>query len=84
MKIRRKYCSYIVKKLHSPQPVTHIRLCNSKFSHLVVETEELYYQKCFIKKCIDGYMEMSEINISMCEMGWEEDMEDLFNYESRL
>jgi len=31
-----------------------------------------------------GYSEMSQINLTLAEMGFEEDMVDLNNYEARL
>ena len=36
------------------------------------------------KKLKDGYLEMSQINLSLAEVGFEQDMKELNVYESKL
>ncbi|KPU26692.1 CopG family transcriptional regulator [Caloranaerobacter sp. TR13] len=36
------------------------------------------------EKLKSGYMEMSHINLNLAEVGFEEDVRELFNYEAKL
>lgn len=48
----------------------------------------LYFKKKWIQNVSEslsiGYEEMSQINLTLAEMGLEEDINDLYEYESRL
>lgn len=48
----------------------------------------LYFKKKWIQNISEnlsiGYEEMSQINLTLAEMGLEEDINDLYEYESRL
>lgn len=51
-----------------------------------------YLKAFFREKCLEnvcenlknGYIEMSKINLYLCEIGFEQDIIDLYAYESRL
>ena len=57
-------------------------------SNFIIESMKFYFKEKWLGDIYDnfknGYSEMSQINLSLAEIGMEEDMKDLALYEARL
>lgn len=57
-------------------------------SNFIIETMKFYFKEKWLGDIYDnfknGYFEMSQINLSLAEIGIEQDMKDLTLYEARL
>lgn len=57
-------------------------------SNFIIETMKFYFKEKWLKDIYDnfgnGYSEMSQINLTLAEIGIEQDMRELKLYEARL
>lgn len=57
-------------------------------SNFIIETMKFYFKEKWLGDIYanlkNGYSEMSQINLSLAEIGIEQDMKDLTLYEARL
>lgn len=57
-------------------------------SNFIIESMKFYFKEKWLRDIYDnfknGYSEMSQINLSLAEIGIEQDMMDLTLYEARL
>lgn len=57
-------------------------------SNFIIETMKFYFKEKWLKDIYDnfgnGYSEMSQINLTLAEIGIEQDMKELKLYEARL
>lgn len=57
-------------------------------SNIIIDMMRFYFKEKWLKDIYnnlkDGYSEMSQINLSLAELGLEQDLMDLTLYEARL